>query len=253
VPTPVPEFDRPPPARIDPEPPPAVPATAAEAAPVGEPEPVGTEDFEDELARRFADEVVGGVDEAEASDAKRTADAGEEAGDAGLDAMAASLAPAREAVKRSGDAGERRRKNVLLGLAAAAAVIFVVAALIAARDSVVAALPGAAKAYAWLGLGGETLGAGLNIVDVGSARERSEAGETLVVTGAVTNVAAEPRPVPMIRVVLLDPDEEELQSAVVEPARPDLAPGERLDFAARIDRPAAAARRIKVTFLAREG
>jgi hypothetical protein len=222
------------------------------AAPAAEPEEPRAEEFEDELTRRFADEMVGEIDEEEPAEAEAATDTADKVDEGALGAMTASLAPAKEADQPLGDRGERRRKRILIAAVAAAVALVVVSALIIARESMIAAVPASARAYNWLGLSAETLGAGLSIVDVASSRERTEAGEALVVSGAVTNVATEPRPMPMIRIALLDPDEEELQSTVVEPERPELAPGERLEFSARVDKPAATARRIKVTFLARD-
>lgn len=102
--------------------------------------------------------------------------------------------------------------------------------------------------YASVGLDVDALGSGLNIIDVSSAREEDDVRETLVVTGVVANVDDEEKPVPLIRVALLDADDDEVQSLIVPPSRRSLSMGERMDFTARLDNPSSVARRIMVTF-----
>ncbi|MBK8908370.1 MAG: DUF3426 domain-containing protein [Rhodospirillales bacterium] len=141
---------------------------------------------------------------------------------------------------------------MLIAASILAALVVVAGLLVFARGPIVATLPFSAGIFSALGLGVETLGAGLQIVDVASEREATETGETLVVTGVVANVEDVDRSVPLIRVVLLDTDDEPLQTLIVTPARRVLSAGERLDFAARLDNPSPQARRIMVTFAPRE-
>ena len=132
------------------------------------------------------------------------------------------------------------------------AVLVALAGLILAREPIVAAVPGAAKLYAMVGLAGEELGAGLDIRDVISAREPAGDGEALVIEGVIANTADAPRDLPLIRVALFDADNEEIQFVTVSPDQPALPPGETVGFTARLDNPAATARRIKVTFAPRD-
>ena len=127
-----------------------------------------------------------------------------------------------------------------------------VAVLILARDPIVAVVPGAAKIYGMVGLSGEELGAGLDIRDVSSAREPTGDSETLVIEGVIANTSNGPRNVPLVRVALFDADNEELQFVMVSPDQIALPPGETIDFMARLENPAATARRIKVTFAPRD-
>lgn len=149
--------------------------------------------------------------------------------------------------KRGDESKERARwKLAAAGLAVALPLLAVAAALLG-RDAVVTAVPASEQWYALIGLE-PALGAGLAIGSVTSAREDSPQGTTLAVEGSVTNTSEVPRPVPMIRVALLDVDNEELQHVLVRPAQPDLDAGGALTFTAQLANPAPTARRIKVTF-----
>ncbi len=161
---------------------------------------------------------------------------------------------ARPAPSKTGPVRRKARRPAAAVAASLLAVVVIVAGLLAlARDAVVSIVPAAAPVYAMLGFPAEAVGAGLNIVDVTSSREQTDDGEVLVVAGSVTNVDHDMRPVPLIRVALFDADDDELQAIMVPPDRDTLAPGQRFDFTARLGNPAATARRIKVTFAARDG
>jgi hypothetical protein len=150
---------------------------------------------------------------------------------------------------------QSRNRRASVGLIAAlvvGATMIAVAVLILARDPIVAVVPGAAKIYGLVGLSGEELGAGLDIRDVRSTREPTGDSETLVIEGIIANTSNGPRNVPLVRVALFDADNEELQFVTVSPDQLALPPGETIDFMARLDNPAATARRIKVTFAPRD-
>jgi hypothetical protein len=157
---------------------------------------------------------------------------------------AESEQPARTRTQRAGGG--------LIAALVVGATMIAVAALILARDPIVAAVPGTEKIYGMVGLGGEELGAGLDIRDVSSAREPAGESDTLVIEGVIANTSNGPRDVPMVRVALFDADNEELQFITVSPERLALPPGETIDFMARLENPAATARRIKVTFAHRD-
>ena len=99
-----------------------------------------------------------------------------------------------------------------------------------------------------IGLSGDTLGAGLDIRNVKSERETKDDVDILVVRGIIINVAGEPRMVPLIRVSLYNSDNEEVQSLIVKPAKPELKPKATAGFRARLEDPPASARRLEVTF-----
>jgi hypothetical protein len=146
----------------------------------------------------------------------------------------------------------RRVSGGLIAALVVGATMIAVAALILARDPIVAAVPGAAKIYGMVGLAGEELGAGLDIRDVHSTREPTGESETLVIEGVIANTSNGSKDVPLVRVALFDADDEELQFVTVSTDRLALPPGETVDFMARLENPAATARRIKVTFAPRD-
>ncbi|TVR98475.1 MAG: DUF3426 domain-containing protein [Rhodospirillales bacterium] len=139
----------------------------------------------------------------------------------------------------------------------AAAVIAVVligslAGLMIGRDRVTAAFPATAGFYALIGLE-VVAGSGLDIRDVVSTRQETEAGEVLFVEGVVTNPGEATRPLPLIRIALFDAADDELQAITVSPDRLELLPGESINFAATLETPDPQARRVKVTFAPRRG
>jgi predicted Zn finger-like uncharacterized protein len=134
------------------------------------------------------------------------------------------------------------------GIAATATVIALLSLLVLLRGPMIELLPQSAGFYGRLGLLPDPLGAGLEIRDIASARERDNAGDVLTVTGVVANVADEPAPLPMLRVSLYDADDNELQSVTVANLRDMLAAGEALSFDARIPDPRPEAKRVRVGF-----
>jgi hypothetical protein len=164
----------------------------------------------------------------------------------------AVLTAARVESQQPAQSPNRRTSGGVIAALAVGAAMIVVAVLILARDPIVTAVPGAAKIYGMVGLAGEELGAGLDIRDVSSTREPTGESETLVIEGVIANTSDGPRNIPLIRVALFDADNEELQFVTVSPDRLALPPGETVDFMARLENPAATARRIKVTFAPRD-
>lgn len=116
------------------------------------------------------------------------------------------------------------------------------------RGFIVDKWPPAAEYYAMLGLSVESLGGGLDIRGVQSSRETEGEAEVLIVRGTVANVSSRPRKVPHIRVTLFDAKDKEIQSAVVQPTKPELAAGDNIGFRARLPDPSPLARRLEVTF-----
>ncbi|MCW9002192.1 MAG: DUF3426 domain-containing protein, partial [Rhodospirillales bacterium] len=135
------------------------------------------------------------------------------------------------------------------------AIVAVLAVLIAfggvgyfARDMVLRLVPQAGAIYEMVGLGGEVLGAGLDIRSVKSDREVDQGKDVLVVWGSVVNISDMPRDVPPLKVSLYDADNEEIQFVVVMPAKSNLKPGDNIGFKARLSEPSPLARRVEVTF-----
>lgn len=121
-----------------------------------------------------------------------------------------------------------------------------------AKDKVISMVPGAAALYEMAGLGGEEPGAGLEIRSVKFDKEGSGEKEVLVVWGSIANIVDTMRPVPLIKVLLFDAENEEIQSMILKPAKTSLKPGANIGFKARINDPSPMARRIQVMFIAPE-
>lgn len=168
------------------------------------------------------------------------------------DPIPAALTATRDESEQPARLRTRRAGGGLIAALVVGGIMIAVAVLILAREPIVAAVPGTAKIYGMVGLGGEELGAGLDIRDVSSARESAGGSETLIIEGVIANTSNGPRDVPLVRVALFDADNEELQFVTVSPDPVALPQGETIDFTARLESPAATARRIKVTFAPRD-
>lgn len=136
-------------------------------------------------------------------------------------------------------------RMVLIGLA-----LLVVAAGMGAylfRDAVVGMWPGAESLYASLGMQ-EPLGSGLDVIDTRTEFSTEGDGDTMVVRGVVVNTTDMPRPVPNLKIVLLDAEDSPVQTIVVEPSRPEVEPAGRQRFRAVVRNMAPTARRMEVQF-----
>jgi len=114
------------------------------------------------------------------------------------------------------------------------------------RERVVALWPPAARLYAVVGLPGDALGGGLDIVNVTSTRNP----DGIIVEGDVTNRLDLPRPIPELRVALRDAAQKEVAVKVVDPPKPRLLPGETAHFVAAFMPVSDAAVGVVVTFTA---
>lgn len=171
---------------------------------------------------------------------------------AGADDHAIPRAPA-DAFSRKVDAGEVRRYKrpptaVLAGGAIAATLLVTAGLLAATRGPIISTFPGAAGLYRAAGFSvPHDFAEGLEIRDVISSRSWGDDGQILTVEGDLANVAAQPRNLPMVRVVLVDGADAEIQEVVVPPPSETLPVGETIRFEARINNPAETAKRIKVS------
>lgn len=147
----------------------------------------------------------------------------------------------------------RRPGTVVLAAGAVAATLLVSVGLLAAtRGLVLTAFPGAAGFYSAVGLTpGESFSDGLEIRSVSSTRSWSDGEQILTVAGDLANVAEQPRSLPMVRVVLVDGSDAEVQEVVVVPPAETLPVGETVRFEARISNPDDSAERIKVSLAPR--
>jgi hypothetical protein len=146
------------------------------------------------------------------------------------------------------DEDERSGSALLVALVALLVVAGIVGGLYLAREGVMAMVPASRAVYDLVGLGGERLGAGLEIRNVLSERETENNTDVLVVRGTIPNVDQKQRPIPLIRVVLYDAGSNALQDMVMPPLKPELDAGEDIGFRARVVDPSPLARRVEVTF-----
>jgi hypothetical protein len=96
--------------------------------------------------------------------------------------------------------------------------------------------------------GGSQIGEGLNIQNVKSVRKDEKGIDILMVNGEVANTSKEERKVPMIKVVLYDGSEKEVEKTIVAPLKNSLKAGAKIRFSARLSKPSSLARRMEVTF-----
>jgi predicted Zn finger-like uncharacterized protein len=136
-----------------------------------------------------------------------------------------------------------RRDGVRIGILAvllAAAVLAL--AVVLGRERIEALYPPLAPVYAKLGLAASP-GAGLAVTVTPTRR-----ADSLLIDGDIVNGAANPRPVPRLRLTLLDGNKIDLASKVIDPPVPELRPGATAHFNVSFEHPASNAVRVDVTF-----
>ncbi|GBD40962.1 hypothetical protein HRbin39_00334 [bacterium HR39] len=140
-----------------------------------------------------------------------------------------------------------RRGLALAGWLLVVLFVLVVAGLVVGRNEIVAAFPRVAPWYERLGLP-VRVPLGLEIRNLRSERRVEDGLPMLVIRGDVHNVSDAPRPVPPLRVRLLDAAGEELDSGLFDAPVRELPPGGTTRFEARMVDPPRAAVRYEVTF-----
>jgi hypothetical protein len=144
-------------------------------------------------------------------------------------------------------AAPRRGSASLVGWLIGVLVILIVASAVIGRNEIVAGFPASATIYQKLGLP-VTLQLGLQFEGVVSRRLEEGGVAVLVVEGAVVNLTDQERPVPPIRVTLLDGGGRRLQQELFQAADAQLDGGGRTTFSGRLVNPAEQARNFSVTF-----
>lgn len=104
------------------------------------------------------------------------------------------------------------------------------------------------RSYVMDMIGGSEIGEGLDIQNVKSVRKDEKGIDILMVNGVIANTSKEERKVPMIKVVLYDSSEKEVEKTIVAPLKNILKAGARIRFSARLKKPSSKARRMEVTF-----
>lgn len=116
------------------------------------------------------------------------------------------------------------------------------------RPQVVARFPGTAPLYKALGVPLEILGEGLEFRNVTSEMVKEGKTPVLIVRGIIASIGKETRPVPLLRLVLLDSSGGTIQESYGKPRKDELDAGAQMGFQIRMEDPSAAAVRYEVTF-----
>lgn len=122
------------------------------------------------------------------------------------------------------------------------------AALWYGRPQIIERFPAAAPLYKALGVPLEILGDGLEFRGVTSEMVKEGRTPILVVRGVIANIVDETRPVPLLRLVLLDTGGGTIQESFAKPRKDSLDGGQQMGFQIRLEDPSAAAVRYEVTF-----
>ena len=142
---------------------------------------------------------------------------------------------------------ETRRSISLIGSLVAVLVVLIVASAVIGRNEIVAGFPASASIYQKLGLP-ITVDLGLQFEAITSTRLQEGGIAVLVVEGAIINVTPHDRPVPPIRITLLDSGGRQLQEELFRAKEQHLEPGAKTSFSGRVVNPADRARNFSVTF-----
>ena len=140
-----------------------------------------------------------------------------------------------------------RRSTGLIGWLTAGFVVLLLASVVIGRNEIVSRFPAAASIYQGLGLPA-AMELGLQFEDIKSSRLQEGGISVLVVEGAIVNVTDTERPIPPIRITLLDKSGRELQEELVEAKEQRLEPGTKTSFSGRVVNPADQARNFSITF-----
>ena len=147
-----------------------------------------------------------------------------------------------------GDADAKKGSGKIIGITTAVALIALGSSAFFGRGFIIDLWPQASDYFAMVGLGGDELGAGLDIRNVKSSREVENGIDVLVIRGTVANIAEEDRMVPMIRVSLYDGEGVEVQQVIAAPLKSRIPPGAKIGFKAKLSEISALAGRLEVTF-----
>lgn len=126
-------------------------------------------------------------------------------------------------------------------------LLLALAGLVVGRNEVVAAFPQALAIYDRLGLP-VIARHGLELRNLASRRLEEQGVTVFVVEGEIHNLTRAERPIPPVRVALLDGEGRELGSGLFRAAQPSVAAGAVARFEARMVDPPPLARSFRVAF-----
>lgn len=164
-----------------------------------------------------------------------------------LDTPASSPGPRPRPGAVAGSNGRGRGSASLVAWLVGLLVVLILASAVIGRNEIVSGFPASAAIYQKLGLP-VTVQLGLQFEDVASRRLDEGGVVVLVVQGAIVNLSGQGRPVPPIRITLLDAEQRPLQHELFEAESQQLDDGARTGFAARLVNPPEQARNFSITF-----
>jgi predicted Zn finger-like uncharacterized protein len=163
------------------------------------------------------------------------------------DAAEAEIKPVRRALPPRPAPRKASRKGLGVATLAVAAALVVLA--IAARASIVRAIPDLAGLYAAVGLPVNLRG--LEFRDVRTTSETQDGIAVLVIEGEVANIAKHAVEVPRVRLAVLGTGGQELYSWTALLPRSTLSEDEKVSFRSRLASPPPEGREVLVRFLTR--
>ena len=137
----------------------------------------------------------------------------------------------------------------LLGLIGGILAIVIVAIAFFMRGTIMEEFPGTASMYEMVGLG-QAVGEGFELPPSLVQSSRSMEGNVDIVTveGIIRNISQEKRPVPHVRVLLLNNNGEEVMGVVTAANATEIEPDGRARFRAQLRNPPPTARSVAVIF-----
>ena len=143
---------------------------------------------------------------------------------------------------------QKRSIGKIIGIGVGGFLIALFTALFFARGMIMDLLPITKIIYETIGLN-EKVGAGLSLskpkIDYGTEEDKP----ILVVQGVIANVSEDPRPIPMLKVILKDSNKKDIQTKLAPPLRNELPAGERMRYKITVVKPSPRARSIAVIFV----
>lgn len=130
-------------------------------------------------------------------------------------------------------------------------LISMAGAIVFLRDVITDIVPAAEGIYSVIGLEEDSVGAGLSIKNVKSARESIGGKDVLVVRGEIANVSDRERSIPLLELRLLDLEAKLVQSAQATPLKQSLVAGDKIGFKIQLEEPSALAQGLEITFVER--
>lgn len=140
------------------------------------------------------------------------------------------------------------RRITLAALAAAAAIIILVGGAIFLQPQITSIVPAAASLYAKMGLQTDTLGLGLKIIEPVPRKLIEGDNEILEVVGEIRNETKQPLQIPVMQARLLDGDGAPLEVWHFRAEKPQIAPGESVQYKTEFRNPPNRAERLDITF-----